>query len=577
MVLLTYTTVVALIAAFAEATPLSVGATAQLGPSSLMEKINIPSQWKSSGTPHPNVMMKMQIGLKQKNMGGLQKKLLDISDPKSANYGKWLSKDELEAFTSPSEESVKSVKTWLSSFGIKDSAMNQPTPDWLEVNVPISQAEKMLNSKYEMYTNGATGQSMARTTQYSIPKALHDHVDTIQPTTSFHRHMGAQVDKNFKSDSGKTKRQSGCNSQHITPSCIRSYYNVDYTAKGKASLAVTGFIEYSASHNDAAQYLSQYQPAAKGTNFKDVSIAGFTNNPNDATLEGNLDTQIALSVGYPNPVSYLAVGPVTGNPNTEPFGDELVNFGNYLNSASSPPTSVSTSYGQEEQGLTSNYLDRICNEFMKAGSRGVSIFFSSGDFGVGGNGEQNCNQGFYALFPASCPYITSVGSTQFSNGGEIAATFDRGGSTGGGYSWYFNAPTWQSNDTSSYARNNLDSSYDGYYNANGRGYPDVALIGEYYDIVINGGVESGVYGTSASSPAWASLVSLINDQRISQGKSTLGFLNPLLYSKGRSAFKDITAGNNRGCGTYGFPAAQGWDPTTGLGTPNFSKLRQALQ
>lgn len=575
MVLLSYATVVALIAAFAEASPLSVGASVQLGPSSIMEKINIPSQWKSSGTPHPRALMKMQIGLKQKDMSGLQKKLMDVSDPKSANYGKWLSKEELEAFTAPSEDSVKSVKTWLSSFGIKDSDINQPTPDWLEVNVPISQAESMLKSKYELYTNAATGQSMARTTQYSIPKTLHEHVDTIQPTTSFHRHIGAKVNKDIKPESGVTKRQSGCNSQHITPSCIRSYYNVDYTSKGKASLAVTGFIEYSASHNDAAQYLSQYQTSAKGSNFKDVSIAGFTNDPNNPTLEGNLDTQIALSVGYPNPVSYLAVGPVTGNPQTEPFGDELINFGNYLNSASSPPTSVSTSYGQEEQGLSSNYLDRICNEFMKAGSRGVSIFFSSGDFGVGGNNEGNCNQGFYALFPASCPYVTAVGSTQFSNGGEVAAYFDKGGSTGGGYSWHFSAPSWQSNDTSAYA-NSLTSDYQGYFNPSGRGYPDVALIGEYYDIVINGAVEPGVYGTSASSPAWASLVSLINDQRISQGKSSLGFLNPLLYSKGRSAFNDITVGNNRGCGTYGFPAASGWDPTTGLGTPNFSKLRQSL-
>ncbi|KID84412.1 Peptidase S8/S53, subtilisin/kexin/sedolisin [Metarhizium guizhouense ARSEF 977] len=174
---------------------------------------------------------------------------------------------------------------------------------------------------------------------------------------------------------------------------------------------------------------------------------------------------------------------------------------------------------------------------------GISVFFSSGDFGVGSN---------------------------------AAATFPRSGSTGGGYSWHFSATTWQSNETTAYARNNLDSSYNGYYNPTGRGYPDVALVGEYYDIVLNGAVQAGVCGTSASSPAWASLVSLINDQRISEGKATLGFLNPLFYSKGRSAFRDITAGNNRGCGTDGFPAARGWDPTTGLGTPDFPKLRQAL-
>jgi tripeptidyl-peptidase-1 len=94
---------------------------------------------------------------------------------------------------------------------------------------------------------------------------------------------------------------------------------------------------------------------------------------------------------------------------------------------------------------------------MKTGSRGISMFFSSGDFGFGGNGESDCSDGYYALLPASCPYITSVGATQFVNGGEQAATFKRGGSTGGGFSYYFSTPSYQSLDTKNYINNNLDS------------------------------------------------------------------------------------------------------------------------
>lgn len=59
-------------------------------------------------------------------------------------------------------------------------------------------------------------------------------------------------------------------------------------------------------------------------------------------------------------------------------------------------------------------------------------------------------------------------------------------------------------------------------------------------------------GTSASSPAFAGFVSLLNDVRLSQGLSPLGFLNPFLYSKGFQGLNDITAGNNPGCGTPGF-------------------------
>ncbi|UNI22942.1 Tripeptidyl-peptidase I [Purpureocillium takamizusanense] len=520
------------------------------------------------------MVMNMQIALKQGNMGALQSKLQDISNPKSPNYGKWLSKEELEGFTRPSEESVKMVKLWLSSYDIHERDITQTTPDWLEVKVPLSKAEGMLDSKFSLYHDSVSGKSAPRTTEYSIPLLLHDHIDTIQPTTAFHRAMGPQVAQN-QSDTAMHKRQSGCDPNNIVPSCIQSHYNVDYSGKGRASLAVTGFIGLSASHSDAASFLSSYDSAASGSDFKDGSIGGASNVPSNPDLEGNLDTQIALSIGHPNPVTYYAVGP-NNDPDNQ-FTDELINFGTYLNSASNPPTAVSTSYGGEEQFFSHSYLDRICNEFMKAGSRGISVFFSSGDFGVGGNGESNCNDGFYSLFPASCPYITSVGATQFSNGAEIAATFERGGSTGGGFSWYFPAPSYQSADTKKYISNNLDNSYSGYYNPSGRGFPDVALVGEYYDIILNGGTQR-VYGTSASSPAWASLISLINDYRIGEGKSTLGFLNPLLYQNAgvRAALNDITQGHNQGCGTYGFPASAGWDPTTGLGTMNFAKLRKAL-
>lgn len=47
-------------------------------------------------------------------------------------------------------------------------------------------------------------------------------------------------------------------------------------------------------------------------------------------------------------------------------------------------------------------------------------------------------------------------------------------------------------------------------------------------------------------------MSLLNDARLSQGLPPLGFLNPLIYSRGLSGFNDITVGNAPGCGTPGF-------------------------
>ncbi|KAI9466660.1 peptidase S8/S53 domain-containing protein [Lactarius psammicola] len=98
----------------------------------------------------------------------------------------------------------------------------------------------------------------------------------------------------------------------------------------------------------------------------------------------------------------------------------------------------------------------------------------------------------------------------------------------------------------------------------GRGIPDSLK-----------GVEKVVSGTSASTPVVASSVSLLSDHLLSQGKNPLGFLNPWLYSGGIvNLINDITSGTNPGCNTKGIPAIVGWDPVTGLGTPDFEPAVQ---
>jgi len=69
---------------------------------------------------------------------------------------------------------------------------------------------------------------------------------------------------------------------------------------------------------------------------------------------------------------------------------------------------------------------------------------------------------------------------------------------------------------------------------------------------------------------------LLNDLRLQNGQSTLGFLNPLIYAHA-TAFNDITTGSNTGCGFgEGWPAKPGWDGVTGVGTPNYAKLAKIV-
>lgn len=135
---------------------------------------------------------------------------------------------------------------------------------------------------------------------------------------------------------------------------------------------------------------------------------------------------------------------------------------------------------------------------------------------------------------------------------ETAADF-----SAGGFSNIFARPSYQSDAVNSYLQG-LGNTNAGLFNTTGRGYPDVSTQGVQFIIEAAGKLQ-GVDGTSASSPTFASVVALLNDQLLNAGKTSLGFLNPLLYSKGVAALNDITSGSNPGCGTQGFPAAAGWD------------------
>lgn len=70
---------------------------------------------------------------------------------------------------------------------------------------------------------------------------------------------------------------------------------------------------------------------------------------------------------------------------------------------------------------------------------------------------------------------------------------------------------------------------------------------------------------------WASIITLINQERQTAGKGPVGFLNPVLYAN-PGVLTDIKNGSNPNCGSSGFKAVSGWDPITGLGTPNYPAL-----
>ena len=259
-----------------------------------------------------------------------------------------------------------------------------------------------------------------------------------------------------------------------------------------------------------------------------------------------------------------------------------------------PTNVVSISYGGQEADLPASYQQRQCNEYMKLGMQGVSVVVSSGDSGVAGPANDGNSNGclgdsgniFSPDFPVTCPYVTAVGATFLPRGADVNKDQETAVTrfpSGGGFSNIFPIPSYQANAVANYLKtspppytaysstnNNSFGANGGIYNSNGRAYPDVSAIGDNVVVYI-GGQAQMIGGTSASAPVFASILTRINEERIAAGKSTIGFVNPTLYANA-GAFHDIVTGSNPGCGTNGFSCAEGWDPVTGLGTPDYPKL-----
>jgi len=167
--------------------------------------------------------------------------------------------------------------------------------------------------------------------------------------------------------------------------------------------------------------------------------------------------------------------------------------------------------------------------------------------------------------------------------GEIPTQLDfgTGFTTGGGFSNFNPRPSYQDDVVEEYL-SIADLPPPMYFNPKGRAYPDISAIGHNL-LMFVGGIIEPVDGTSASAPIAAGLLALLNDIRMNTQQQPFGFINPWIYQTAATfpaAFYDVVVGNNRcneaGCCPYGFNATVGWDPTSGLGTPDFSVLMQVV-
>jgi kumamolisin len=290
----------------------------------------------------------------------------------------------------------------------------------------------------------------------------------------------------------------------------------------------------------------------------DVSVLGESKSPGqDADGEVMLDIEVAGAVApKAKIVVYFA-------PNTDQgFVQAITNAA--LDTVNQPSV-ISISWGAPESSWRKTARTAMNNALRDASLLGVTVTVAAGDNGLAdglGDGKVHVD------FPASSPYTLACGGTRLEGSGSTIASEsvwndEPNSATGGGISYAFPLPQYQ-------AGAKVPKSINPRHFA-GRGVPDVAGDADPdsgYKVRVDGS-DTVIGGTSAVAPLWAGLIALIN-QRL--GKP-VGFPNPLLYSTVASngGFHPITQGNNGA-----FKAGPGWNPCTGLGTPDGAKILSLL-
>mmetsp|Transcript_76382 Transcript_76382/g.159052 ORF Transcript_76382/g.159052 Transcript_76382/m.159052 type:complete len:572 (-) Transcript_76382:361-2076(-) len=519
----------------------------------------LPSSWRVAGPAPADHLLELTFAVKQRGRKELEETLLRVSDPENEHeYGWHMTNFEVQMLTSPREEDIAAVEDFLRSHGLEPRWASS-NGDFVKAVTSVEVAEKLLSATYSKVSH-TSGQEVHRALSgYSLPPNVAAAVDFVYPTThlpSLRQPLRSAVSK--------------AEDSYNSPKNLRELYQVGST-EGKAASnkqAVTAFLEQGYTTDSLQAFWNKFCDGIKCGKGLPKLIGDATGG--SPGTESMLDIETITGVaGNVESEFWGFSGRSHDNPENEPFMKWLEQLSN--TSDAEVPKVFSTSYGEDESSWSEAAAARLNTEFQKAGVRGISLLFASGDNGP------NCKVGhFNPNGPASSPWVTAVGGTSAGSSwpqpGSDAETAIGLGS--GGFSNYWKMPEWQKDAAAAYLKQSgVPSPSDKGFNTSGRAFPDISAQAQNF-FVYAGFPEPGVAGTSCASPTAAGIFALLNDARLQAGKSTLGFLNPFIY-KHADAFNDVTTGSSESsCGEW--PATKGWDAATGVGTPNYEKLAKVV-
>ena len=495
-------------------------------------------------TVSPQQRLKLALQLPLRNQPELTQLLRDLYNPKSPHFHKYLSVSEFTERFGATASDYNTVVAWAKTNGLTVTAKT-PNRRLVAVEGSVDTVNRAFHVKvcnYRHPTDSRVFYSPDReptTVGLGVPLLQITGMNNYVLPHSMLQHKEAAANSTGSGPSGE-----------YLPSDMRAaYYGSGPLTGAGQSIGIFSFDGYLAS--DVQLYYSK-TGMSSNVPIKNVLVGGFSgactavSSPTSTACDdGEQVLDIVNAIGMAPGIKQVIF--YEGSSNTE-----------ILNRMATDNIAkvLSSSWGWNPADAASD--DPIFQEFA---AQGQSFVNASGD-----DGEFN---GSTYYFPGVDPYITQAGGTQLTTKGPGGAWSAEIGwpQSGGGFVSGTPIPSWQQL-TGVINSSNLGS-------MTLRNAPDVAAEANFDNpTVINGSFVTGYGGTSFAAPRWAGFLALVNQQSVANGRGTVGFINPALYSLGisasySSAFHDITSGSNPPTvgGGSGFNAVSGYDLVTGWGSP----------
>ncbi|KAH9166920.1 subtilisin-like protein [Lactarius sanguifluus] len=514
----------------------------------------IPGKWESIGQPPVGTTIDLRIALKSHREHALTDAVHEVSNPKHpkhvlffipppthvtllrCRYGAYLCKEQVAELVTPAPIYAQARR----GLGLSTTACPFPSHggNWLTVTgVPVSKANELLGASYQLYRYAGTNETILRTGGGALSTR-----DTIVP-----------------------------------PAFLRSLYNsVTYQPAATEQNMIRCFFGEYVGDEDLKKFMRLYRSDANDATLLVIDINDSGYDPNKPGNEANLNMQYTQGITWPTPHVFYSIGGVPGDtPENEPFLEwlelmiELEDVPERrsarLTVARNRPSRLTmrracANFSSSSARAASAYSSRVVTMVLAAGTARKTTALALSNFS-----PFPCDMlGYQSLTTPphfSGPWVTSIGGTM--KRPEVAAPL-----SSGGFSNVFQRPVYQTDAALGFFQQ-LGN------HASSRGFPDVAAQAMDFVITLNDDLDL-MDGTSCSAPVVAGIISLLNDYQLSMNRPVLGFFNPWLYGTASQGFNDITSGSNPGCDTDGFSAVPGWDPVTGLGTPDLQRLLERL-